>query len=65
MKIVVNGKDQDISVQNLDQLIRHFKLEPKKVVVELNRRIVRREDLLNVNLKEKDSVEIVELVGGG
>ena len=40
-------------------------LDPRQVVVELNREIVRRPRLPEVSLKPGDVVELVHFVGGG
>ncbi|NLJ99673.1 MAG: sulfur carrier protein ThiS [Clostridia bacterium] len=66
MKIQLNGEwrklSQGISVH---QLLEDFGQDPRAVVVELNRKILGREKLKNVYLRDKDVVEIVKLVGGG
>jgi thiamine biosynthesis protein ThiS len=46
-------------------LLRHLQLDPRTVVVELNRRIVRRPQLADTELAEGDAVELVHFVGGG
>ena len=49
----------------LSDLLTHLGLDPRMVVVELNREIVRRPRLGEVSLKEGDQVELVHFVGGG
>jgi thiamine biosynthesis protein ThiS len=46
-------------------LLEHLGLDPRTVVVELNREIVRRPNLGAASLSEGDSVELVHFVGGG
>jgi thiamine biosynthesis protein ThiS len=46
-------------------LLRHLNLDPRTVVVELNRQIVRRPQLAETRLAEGDTVELVHFVGGG
>jgi thiamine biosynthesis protein ThiS len=46
-------------------LLDHLGLDPRTVVVELNREIVRRPRLGETALAEGDSVELVHFVGGG
>jgi len=42
-----------------------LQLDPRAVVVEHNRRIVRRPALGDVKVKEGDAIELVHFVGGG
>jgi thiamine biosynthesis protein ThiS len=46
-------------------LLRHLGLDARTVVVELNRKIVRRPHLGDTPLAEGDAVELVHFVGGG
>jgi thiamine biosynthesis protein ThiS len=64
--IVVNGEPRRIPAPaNLDDLLRHLGLDPRTVVVEHNRRIVRRPLLGETPLAGGDAVELVHFVGGG
>lgn len=66
MGMRINGKPtavgQNISVE---QLVREKGLIPERVVVEINRQIVPREQWPVFLLKEGDDVEIVSFVAGG
>ncbi len=66
MTIIVNGKQQDID-NNLSVLdfINSIKLNPAKIIIEMNRQIVTKTDYESVMLKENDSLEILSLVSGG
>jgi sulfur carrier protein len=46
-------------------LLGSLELDPRVVVVELNRQIIRRPGLGGVTLREGDCVELVHFVGGG
>jgi thiamine biosynthesis protein ThiS len=64
--IVVNGEPRRIPAPaSLDDLLRHLGLDPRTVVVEHNRRIVRRPLLAETPLAGGDAVELVHFVGGG
>jgi thiamine biosynthesis protein ThiS len=66
LDIVVNGEARRIpGPSTVADLLRHLNLDPRTVVVELNRRIVRRPHLHEVTLAPGDSVELVHFVGGG
>jgi thiamine biosynthesis protein ThiS len=64
--ISVNGESRSIAAPaTLADLLQHLALDPRTVVVELNREIVRRPALAATSLSEGDSVELVHFVGGG
>jgi thiamine biosynthesis protein ThiS len=64
--IVLNGEPRRIrGPGSLLDLLGQLGLDPRTVVVELNREIVRRERLGQVPLAEGDAVELVHFVGGG
>lgn len=64
--IVVNGAGRTVSEgATLLELLRQLDLDPRTVVVEHNRIIVRRTDLDGKRLSAGDAVEIVHFVGGG
>jgi thiamine biosynthesis protein ThiS len=66
LQITVNGTDRRVpSPATLADLLTHLALDPRQVVVELNREIVRRARLAEVTLADGDSVELVHFVGGG
>jgi thiamine biosynthesis protein ThiS len=66
LRIVVNGDERRLPAPaTLLDLLAHLGLDPRMVVVELNREIVRRPRLGETSLSEGDSVELVHFVGGG
>jgi thiamine biosynthesis protein ThiS len=65
MKLTINGMQENLNVNTVDEMLLHFKLDQKKVVVELNKSIVKRDLFSTTHLSENDSVEIVTIVGGG
>ncbi len=66
IKITVNGDTKEFdSKSSLDDLLRVLDLDPRMVVVEHNRSIVRRPQLAATPLEDGDSVELVHFVGGG
>ena len=66
LHITVNGTGRDIrGPATLVDLLGQLSLDPRQVVVELNREIVRRARLAEVRLADGDSVELVHFVGGG
>ena len=66
MRIIVNGQpehpDGDATIASL---IAKHDLQPLRVAVEVNERLVPRRDFEKTRLTPGDRVEIVTLVGGG
>ncbi len=64
--IKVNGENksipQNISILNL---LESYKLNKDRVVIELNRNILKQSDFESTILKKNDELEIVTFVGGG
>lgn len=65
--LTVNGAPREASAgSTLASLLATLGIEPRLVVVELNRAIVRdRDSLASLSLSSGDVVEIVHFVGGG
>lgn len=64
--ITVNGEPHRIArPATLLDLLADLDLDPRAVVVELNREIVRRPLLGETSLAAGDAVELVHFVGGG
>ena len=64
--VVVNGERRPVARDaTLLELLRSLELDPRAVVVEHNRHIVRRPALGDVRVTEGDAIELVHLVGGG
>jgi thiamine biosynthesis protein ThiS len=66
LDIIVNGQPRQLTgPASVADLLRDLRLDPRSVVVELNRRIVRRTQLPDTPLANGDAVELVHFVGGG
>ena len=66
LALTVNGEPRRLpGPATLLDLLAHLGLDPRTVVVELNREIVRRPRLGEIRLAEGDTVELVHFVGGG
>jgi thiamine biosynthesis protein ThiS len=66
LAVTVNGEDRRLPAPaTLLTLLGHLGLDPRTVVVELNREIVRRPRLGETALADGDVVELVHFVGGG
>ena len=66
LTIMTNGEERQIEAgSSLLDLLAKLELDPRFVVVELNRNIVRRGALADTPLSDGDEVELVHFVGGG
>jgi thiamine biosynthesis protein ThiS len=66
IEVVVNGERRAVPAEaTLLELLDLLGLDPRGVVVEHNRRIVRRPELGGQRLAPDDAVELVHFVGGG
>jgi thiamine biosynthesis protein ThiS len=66
IEIRVNGKPRTVpSGQTVSGLLDALELDHRAVVVELNRQIIRRNELDEIALEGGDVIELVHFVGGG
>lgn len=66
MKLKINGTDTDIQDGlTVAGLLESLKIDPGRVAVEVNLKIVKKCDYASHLLNDMDAVEIVNFVGGG
>ena len=65
MPVRVNGETREVIAGSIADMLRSLEIDPRTVVVELNREIVRRPELESTYIKEGDEIELVHFVGGG
>ena len=66
LALTINGEARSVpGPATLADLLTHLGLDPRTVVVELNREIVRRPRLAETPLTDGDAIELVHFVGGG
>jgi thiamine biosynthesis protein ThiS len=64
--VFVNGEPRDVAAgQTLLELLRNLGLDPARVAVELDRRIVKQAEWSDVVVASGARIEIVQFVGGG
>ncbi len=64
--ITINGERRELpGSTTVEALLKELGLDPRRVAVELNRRILKRAELAEVSVTEADSLEAVHFVGGG
>ena len=65
-KIQLNGSKIELKNKySIFTLLKKYKLESKKIAVELNGKIINGNKHKTVFLKDKDKIEIVHFIGGG
>ena len=66
LAVTINGEQRETPAPaTLASVLEQLGLDPRGVVVEHNRRIVRRPDLAATPVAAGDAIEIVHFVGGG
>lgn len=67
MKLLINGEHIEVpdTVCRVADLLQHFSLGDKVVIVEVNASILQKDDHARTALSDGDRVEIVHFVGGG
>ena len=66
MILTINGKKMELpEAMTIGAFLADKNLQPRSVVVELNRVIIEREKYDEVEFKDGDEVEIMRFIGGG
>ena len=66
MKITLNGDPFELSAPlTVSELLSHLQIDPRRVAIEHNLVVIRRNTFDTTRLAEGDQVEIVNFVGGG
>lgn len=66
VSLIINGEPRSAREgMSLLGLLAELELDPGAVVVELNREIVRRQELDDRPVRDGDRIELVHFVGGG
>ena len=65
-KIQLNGRKIELNNKySIVALLKKYKIDSKKIAVELNGKIINRNKYKLTYLKNKDKIEIVHFIGGG
>tara|TARA_B100000315_G_C14577203_1_gene588505 strand:- start:209 stop:418 length:210 start_codon:yes stop_codon:yes gene_type:complete len=66
LKIKINGKSQVLEkAMTLFDLIKAKGLNQNRIAIEYNQNIIDKDSLSGILIKENDSIEIVNFIGGG
>ena len=65
VKIRINGKKFLIKPKmTLKDVINKYKIPEKKVAIEINKKIINKQNLQKIKIKNLDKIEIVHFIGG-
>ena len=65
-RIQLNGRKLELKNKDtIITLLKRYKIDGKKIAVELNGKIINRNKYKLVYVKNKDKIEIVHFIGGG
>ena len=65
-KIQLNGRKLELnSKYSIDALLKKYKINDKKIAVELNGKIINKNKYKLIYIKNTDKIEIVHFIGGG
>jgi thiamine biosynthesis protein ThiS len=66
MFLTINGRPKEVDpVQTVAGLLTLLGVDRQQVVVELNEKVIRRNQVADTPIQENDFVEILRFVGGG
>ncbi|HZX49295.1 MAG TPA: sulfur carrier protein ThiS [Nitrospirota bacterium] len=65
MRIRINGKDEDMDAVSVLDVLKIRNIEPRMVAVEVNSKMIERDDYGTTQLKDGDEVEFLYFMGGG
>jgi sulfur carrier protein len=65
MRVVINGKAEELPGGTVLEILKAKGVDPHMVAVELNAKILEREELSRTAVKEGDALELLFYMGGG
>jgi sulfur carrier protein len=66
IRVQLNGKPRELPEGcSVQQALEYLGIEPRRIAVEVNRRILRRTQWHEVLIQNQDTLEVVQFVGGG
>ena len=65
MRVTINGKTEEVSGSTVLEILRAKDVSPQMVAVELNSKMLEREDLGSALVRDGDAIELLFYMGGG
>lgn len=65
MRLRINGKNEEIEAATILEILKARNVEPRMVAVEVNSKMIERDEYAVTKLKEGDEIEFLYFMGGG
>jgi sulfur carrier protein len=65
MQVKINGKSEDVQGATVLDLLKAKTIDPHMVAVELNSKMIERDQLADTAIKDGDALEFLFYMGGG
>jgi len=65
MQITINGKPEEAGGETILEILKAKDISPQMVAVELNSKILERDELAGTVVKNGDAIELLFFMGGG
>ncbi|GGG79335.1 sulfur carrier protein ThiS [Paenibacillus radicis (ex Gao et al. 2016)] len=65
MELIVNGQKQELEARTIEEVVIHFGLEDRPVVVEADGVVLTKEQWVAAEVRPMMKIELVHFVGGG
>ena len=65
MQLTINGKEENLEVSTVMDVLKVKEIDPQLVAVEVNTQMIDQENLGTTSLKEDDKIEFLFFMGGG
>ncbi len=65
MRVTINGKSEEVLGSTVLEILNAKDVSPQMVAVELNSKMVERDELGRTRVKDGDAIELLFYLGGG
>jgi len=65
MRVTINGKTEEVSGSSVLEILKAKDVSPQMVTVELNSKMLERDELGSAVVKDGDAIELLFYMGGG
>ena len=65
MQVTINGKPEEVRGGTILEILQAKDVSPQMVAVELNSKILERDELAGTAVKDGDAIELLFYMGGG
>jgi sulfur carrier protein len=65
MRVTINGKTEEVPGRTVLEILKAKDVSPQMVAVELNSKMLERDELASTVVKDGDAIELLFYMGGG